>query len=287
MAELATFLVLVAITASFAAGWIHALVTGRIFLLGPFVQVKRKRRPVSYVVLMALLLLPVALVIGASILAGKYAFPLPRIPAPPAAGYAEKAPLTGLARASAAEGYFPAALLQTKYRCRDYPEPVPILDEMVVEWYSEHLAAANEPSLLKAVDRAASRRDVYRFTWLRSFHKPMVIRIEEHEGGALQMTASRLSGMGGYEPGAVEARIVRRLSHDEAKQFRRALSGANGLRLKAVTCDLGFDGAQWIFEGVDRGRYRFVERWTPDRGSVRALGLVMLGFTGWEIEPVY
>jgi len=137
------------------------------------------------------------------------------------------------------------------------------------------------------VNQEAPRQDIYRFTWLRSFEKPIVVRIAQTEGGVLLMTASRLSGMGAYVPGSVEARIVRRLSQDEANQFRRALSAANGLRLRAVSCRWGYDGAQWIFEGVDRGRYRYVERWTPDRGSVRALGLVMLSFTGWETEPVY
>lgn len=141
--------------------------------------------------------------------------------------------------------------------------------------------------MLEAVNPEAPRRDVYRFTWLRSFDKPIVVRIEQAKSGALLMTASRLSGMGGYVPGSVEARIVRGLSQDEANQFRRALSAANGLRLRAVSCRWGYDGAKWIFEGVDRRRYRYVQRWSPDQGSVRALGLVMLSFTGWEIEPVY
>lgn len=287
MAQLAIFLSVAGVTAALAAGWVLALVTGRISLIGPLVRVNRAKRPVSHVVLMALSLLPIVFGLGASVVVADKTFPLPHVPGPPAAGYAEQTSTSDPARADGALGYFPAILLRTTYTCPEFPEPVPILDQMVVDWYSEHLSAANEPSLLKALDQGALSPAVYRFTWLRSFDKPIVIRIEELEGGALQMTASRLSGMGGYEPGAVEARIVRRLSHEEAKQFRRALSGANGLRLKAVTCDLGFDGAQWILEGVDRGRYRFVERWTPDRGSVRALGLVMLGFTGWETDPVY
>lgn len=284
MVELSTFLILVAITAAFVAGWIHALVTGRIFLLGPYVQVKRKRRPVSYVVLLAVFLLPVAFGVGASGLAWKHASPLQHIPGPPATGYAE--PSSGSERADAALGYFPASLMRTNYTCRETGN-LPILDDWKVAWYSGRLAAAGEPSLLEAVKQEAPKLDVYRFTWLRSFDKPIVIRIEQAKSGALLMTATRLSGIGGYVPGSVEARIVKDLSQDEARQFRRALSAANGLRLKAVSCRWGYDGAQWIFEGVDRGRYRYVQRWTPDRGSMRALGLVMLSFTGWEIEPVY
>lgn len=249
-------------------------------LFGPL-RTTRVRRPVSYTIVMALVLLPVVIGVGASVLAASYAFPLPRIPAPPAEGYAEPSHPEPPGWAEAGKGYFPASLMHTEYKCRDFPEPAPILDEEQAAWYAANLAAADEPSLLKALEQDAPRRDVYRFTLLISFGKPVIIRIEEIEGGALQMTASRLSGEGGDEPSAVEARVVRQLSRDEAKQFHKALSAANGLRLKAVTCDWGFDGTRWVFEGVDGGRYRFVERWSPKRGRVRALGIVMFGFSGF------
>lgn len=288
MAQLAIFLLVAGVTAALAAGWISALVTGRISLIGPFVRVNRAKRPVSYVVLMALSLLPIVFGLGASVVAAERAFPLPHVPGPPAAGYAATSQPRGPEHAEATLGYFPASLSQTNYTCRDRDIGTrPILEEWEAGWYSSHLSAAGEPSLLEAVNQEAPRQDIYRFTWLRSFDKPIVVRIEQAKSGALLMTASRLSGMGGYVPGSVEARIVRGLSQDEANQFRRALSAANGLRLRAVSCRWGYDGAKWIFEGVDRRRYRYVQRWSPDQGSVRALGLVMLSFTGWEIEPVY
>lgn len=59
MAQLAIFLLVVGVTAALAAGWILALVTGRLSLIGPLVRVNRARRPVSYVALMALSLLPI------------------------------------------------------------------------------------------------------------------------------------------------------------------------------------------------------------------------------------
>lgn len=287
MAQLAIFLWVVGVTAALAAGWISALVTGRVSLIGPLVRANRARRPVSYVALMALSLPLIVFGLGASVVAAEKAFPLEHIPPPPAGGYAERSQPRGPERADAIPGYFPASLSQTNYTCRDRDIGTrPILEEWEMGRYSAHLSAAGEPSLLEVVNQEASRLNVYRFTWLRSFEKPVVIRIEQAKGGALLMTASRLSGMGGYVPGSIETRIVRSLSQNEANQFRRALSAANGLRLKAVSCRWGYDGAQWILEGVDRGRYRYVERWTPDRGTVRALGLVMLSFTGWEIDPV-
>ncbi len=45
-------------------------------------------------------------------------------------------------------------------------------------------------------------------------------------------------------------------------------------RLK--TDEIGVDGAQWIVEGIKDGRYKVVDRWSPEKGAVRALGLTML-----------
>src|SRR5262249_15746244 len=47
-----------------------------------------------------------------------------------------------------------------------------------VEWYSKHLAAMGEPSLLEL-----SRADAYRFLWLRSFHHPISARLVVRNDG--------------------------------------------------------------------------------------------------------
>jgi len=48
-------------------------------------------------------------------------------------------------------------------------------DEFVVDWYSKHLHAMKEPLLFNR----KVKKEVYRFTWLRTFHKPMTFRIEK------------------------------------------------------------------------------------------------------------
>jgi hypothetical protein len=199
------------------------------------------------------------------------------VPSVPARGYAHPSGMV-------AHGYFPPALTRATYKCAEFPKPVPLVSAQEVDWFSEQLLAADEPSILPAL---ASGTNVYRFTWLRSFDPPVMIRIEEAGGGEFLMTASRLSGKGGYEPGEVEARVRRKLTTGEVSQFQRALLSANRLRLKAVSCGNGYDGALWIMEAVDRGAYRYVNRWSPHRGPVRALGMVMLSFTGWTPGPVY
>ena len=39
--------------------------------------------------------------------------------------------------------------------------------------------------------------------------------------------------------------------------------------------EIGLDGAQWILEGIMDGRYQIADRWSPQRGPVRTLGLMM------------
>src|SRR5437899_2594377 len=53
-----------------------------------------------------------------------------------------------------------------------------LLDRSKVEWYSEHLQAMREPPLT----RVAGEAEVYRFLWLRSFHRPIAIRAQRLGG---------------------------------------------------------------------------------------------------------
>jgi hypothetical protein len=36
------------------------------------------------------------------------------------------------------------------------------------------------------------------------------------------------------------------------------------------------DGAQWILEGVKNGKYQVTDRWSPEVGPIRNLGIMML-----------
>ena len=46
---------------------------------------------------------------------------------------------------------------------------------------------------------------------------------------------------------------------------------------------IGVDGAQWILEGVQNGKYKVVDRWSPRSGPVRDLGLAMVHLAGLRI----
>ena len=191
-----------------------------------------------------------------------------------------------LADARTAPGeVFPARLSEIRTDC-SFPavQNPPLLDEFSREWYSRHLVAAGEPSLVSIAEAAPVGGMHLRFTWLRSFHPPVVVRVSAMSPGEMEMTAKLLSGAGGYEPGKIAQQVDRTLDPAETRQLQALLESSQLLEEPAETCELGLDGAQWIVEVVEGDSYYFFDRWTPDEGAVRELGLLMLGLTGWPTK---
>jgi hypothetical protein len=187
--------------------------------------------------------------------------------------------------AVASSGYFPTVADSAGARCD--PEGI---SESHDQWYSKHLRAAGEPSLFEA---SRSPRPpgaaTYRFTWLRSFHHPVVIRVETGSNGEARLIAKELSGHGGYGPGEIRRHMQRKLSPDETRRLGSALAATRLLTWPARDCSgiIGLDGAHWIVEARDRTGYHLVDRWSPERGPMREVGELMLGLTGWQYGDVY
>ncbi|HEV2748312.1 MAG TPA: hypothetical protein VGW34_13565 [Allosphingosinicella sp.] len=186
--------------------------------------------------------------------------------------------------------YFPPSLGEPTLRC-DLGDPArlqPILSDLERDWYSRQLAAAGEPPLYPASQAARpAGAATLRFTWLRSFHAPIVVRIETSGPNTHRLIAKQLSGAGGYDPGKVAKKIERPLTAAEAKRLRAALESRSVFEIPPDPCGGGCDGAQWIFEAAEGRRYRFVDLWTPDSGPAHDLGRFLVGLTGWKIEAIY
>jgi hypothetical protein len=186
-------------------------------------------------------------------------------------------------------GYFPLALTQSGVLCNDLPRKcLPTLSGLEFDWYSEQLAAAEEPSLYRASQRPRrADAQTIRFTWLRSFHSPVMVRIEGARAQGYQLIAKELSGAGGYEPGKVARTVNRRLNADEARRLNEMLARTRLFALPAKDCLMGCDGASWLFESVDGNGYHFLDRWTPEDGPVKDMGMFLLGLSGWRFQDVY
>lgn len=169
----------------------------------------------------------------------------------------------------------------------DRPHAAPRLERLIGEseadWYGLHLRAAQERSLWRPPGESGGR--TFRFLWLRSFHAPAVLRIDERDPGQFWLTATLLQGQGGYDPGMIDRRVVRALTKEEAAAYQRAYSRVAGL--PQIGCGRGVDGSTWVFETREQGRYSLLKRWTPASGAFHDLGVLLIGFTGWKPEPLY
>lgn len=185
--------------------------------------------------------------------------------------------------------YFPPSFAKPQQICdyRGYPACFPKISELENEWFSEHLIAAGEPSLFERTSNPKEVSDTtIRFTWLRSFHPTVIIRIST-SGNDLNFIAKQLSGDGGYGPGTIENEIARKLTKTEKVNFLNLLDNSKIFEQQSTLCSSGFDGAQWIIEKSDTAGYLYINRWSPDNGPVRELGLHLLTLTDWKFEEIY
>ncbi len=162
--------------------------------------------------------------------------------------------------------YFPTGVLG----CTDSHE------RLLTEWYSRQLKALREPSLW-GLSRGQQRAATYRFLWLRSFDQPVSIRVTVNPDWTGVLATKVGSGTGGNDPG--------RVVHDEACRVGKHGIGLLLTRvLETHFWDLpsrgtpgGTDGAEWIIEGVENGRYHIVQRWSPGVGDpVHTLGMTFV-----------
>ena len=72
------------------------------------------------------------------------------------------------------------------------------VDSFVNSWYSKMLFALHEPVLKKY----NGDKEIYRFTWLRTFNHPVSLRLEK-QGDIVKLFSKVCYGAGGYEPGKI------------------------------------------------------------------------------------
>jgi hypothetical protein len=185
--------------------------------------------------------------------------------------------------------YLPPSFGSVMHICnfKGYPECFPKISNFENEWYSKHWEAAEEPSLYEFSNtKRTAHHTVLRFTWLPTFHHPVIVRFEMISG-SMTLVAKELSGAGGYEPGSIKRQISRQLSPVEVRQVTEAMAKASPFGEPPLNCELGNDGSEWMLERAESGGYEYASRWSPDKGSMRNFGLLALRMTGWKFEEIY
>jgi len=160
------------------------------------------------------------------------------------------------------------------------------IHEFVNKWYSKHLRAMKEPSLLNVA--SDEHLHTYRFLWLRTFHQPIALRLDIGPQSDGILTVKVLNGAGGYKPGKLITRRTIELPPTNVAPFLELLDEIGFWELPGPDPNSGgVDGAQWVLEGVRDGRYHVVDRWTPKGGCYRDTCLMLLQFSELEVDEVY
>lgn len=130
-------------------------------------------------------------------------------------------------------------------------------------YYTQYLSAMKEPSVKADLENGVER--VIRFTYLRSFHDPLAVRITDI-GGKLTVRAVRLKKDLEHRPVKVDhdkswdldgnsTKVI--LALFEQKDFWKPLNSIEKARGN------GKDGSNWIFEIHDKEGYRMIDIRNP------------------------
>ncbi len=152
----------------------------------------------------------------------------------------------------------------------------------VAGWYSKHLLAMEEESLLDINDEDA---EVYRFLWLRTFDRPILIKIAK-TNYKITFSMKELDGTGGNEPGKISNTNEFSLSDDDFCRILDLIDKANFWQMPIENDVMGNDGAQWVLEGVKDNRYHIVDRWSPREGDFREVCIFLLKLSGRNIDEL-
>ncbi|MEM1262491.1 MAG: hypothetical protein AAGH76_08845 [Pseudomonadota bacterium] len=142
------------------------------------------------------------------------------------------------------------------------------LSDFEREWYSKHLIAARERPLFPQTDSRTIR-----LTWLRTFHNPIVVRIDCAEECAVN--AVRLSGAGGYKPGHIAEKTSYILTPTSAEALQDQVADARDYQSPENIEFVVLDGARWILELSENGDYKAWTTYGPGLVSNEAFSKLL------------
>ena len=112
---------------------------------------------------------------------------------------------------------------------------------------------------------AACVEEVYRLTWIPTFHAPTVIRVWRSKDQYYIVT-KRLNGKGGYGLGTLETERSHSLTVEEWQSFKSLIAEtAFWTSPSSIKESVPNDGASWRFEALRDGKYHCIQRLTPSK----------------------
>ena len=194
---------------------------------------------------------------------------------------------------------------------------MPRVDSFVQNWYSSALYSFKEPVL----SQSFVGHNIYRFLWLRSFHRPVVFALHQSEGqvwlntkmldiqpsfhddriGCIPKEDQQEYINEGYSIDKknpdLMVRIADRkaniiydknisLSDNEWNEFEQLLAKANFWSLSTTIDDGSNDGAQWVIEGHLKNKYHVVNYHSPGNSEYAKAGRFLIKLSGLQ-EEIY
>ena len=149
--------------------------------------------------------------------------------------------------------------------------------ESKVERYTKALAALDEKKLC-----AGNSNIVYRFLWLRSFHRPLTITIRKINSEYELMWTFPKDG----EQNSLNPRLnynKKSITEAEWKEFIQHVEYANFWNLETRSKRFGFDGAHWIIESLAANKYHVADRWAPNKSDFAEIGKFLISLTDMDL----
>jgi hypothetical protein len=163
------------------------------------------------------------------------------------------------------------------------------INTFMLDWFSSALYAAKEPVLYNYY----LGHDIYRFLWLRSFHRPVIISLHKNKdqvwliAKVLNKQPDFLDEVALYvkfvapdsanrdeHPKEIIKKADRKatividkeipLTKKDWKEFEGLLNKCSFWKSQPFIERIGIDGSEWTIEAHLRNRYWFVNRWSPE-----------------------
>jgi hypothetical protein len=117
--------------------------------------------------------------------------------------------------------------------------------------------------------------DVYRMMILPTWGNSIVVRVQKH-GTIYSLSARRLDGQAGFEPGKLGEAKDFELNAEDSKALEQLIQNVSFFQLATDDGVLGADGDEWILEGVSQGKYHVAKRWCASSHNPNKRGLTAL-----------
>lgn len=123
------------------------------------------------------------------------------------------------------------------------------------KWYAQYLHAFGE-----TIYKDSLPSEIFRFTYLRAFDNPIVIRLE-NKNDTIIINWKVVDEAGSYELGKITESKTKKLTIEDWCELEEKIDLINFWNLPIENDFFGFDGSQWILEGKNQKKYHIVDRW--------------------------